>query len=68
MRKKETKNLSGCDEKNAATLAASSLAQYFYEKKWKIVSFFPNAVEAGAEKKKILKLSKSSKKSKKADI
>lgn len=27
---------------DASTLAASSLAQFFKEKKWKIVSFFPN--------------------------
>lgn len=33
-----------CDRKEAGSMAASSVAQYFKSKDWKIVSFFPNSV------------------------
>ena len=40
----KTKKSSGKEkEKNASTLAAASVAQYFKEKNWKIITFFPNS-------------------------
>lgn len=32
-----------CDDKTAGTLAASSVARFFKDHHWKIISFFPNA-------------------------
>ncbi len=40
--KKSEKTKSGKQYK-ASTLAACSVAQYFKEKEWKIISFFPNS-------------------------
>lgn len=40
----KTKKSSGKEKsKNASTLAAASLAQFFKEKNWKIITFFPNS-------------------------
>ena len=36
-----------CDDKAAGNMAASSVAKYFKENSWKIISFFPNAKCAG---------------------
>ena len=38
-----------CDPKEAASLAASSILNYFKEHKWKIISFFPNASCVGRD-------------------
>ncbi len=37
-----------CDAKSASNLAASSVSRYFKEHCWKIISFFPNALETKA--------------------
>lgn len=42
MRDKEQHVPSECDDKAASTMAASSVARYFKENRWKIISFFPN--------------------------
>lgn len=43
MRDKEAKAAPKCDDKAAATMAASSVAGYFKDNDWKIISFFPNS-------------------------
>ena len=68
MNKKEVKKISPSKEKNAGTLAACGLMEFFHSKNWKIISFFPNAVEAGSEKKKIANSIKPNKKLKKPQI
>lgn len=44
MRDKDNQQASVCDAQAAGTLAASSVARYFKDKQWKIISFFPNSV------------------------
>lgn len=69
MSEKEQNNSSSCDRKEAASYAALSIGRYFKGKKWKIISFFPNAscakrlVEADLEKLKKKKGRPSSKES-----
>ena len=43
MREKKSKVKDECKQEDSATLAASSIAQYFTSNNWKIVSFFPNS-------------------------
>lgn len=43
MNGKDKKITERCDAKESSTLAASSVAQFFKENNWKIISFFPNA-------------------------
>lgn len=43
MKEKKSKQKGTCDGKEASTLAAGSIAQYFTENNWKIISFFPNS-------------------------
>lgn len=47
MSEKEETARCPCDNKAAGAMAAASLAKYFKEKRWKIISFFPNAKCAG---------------------
>lgn len=47
MRDKEDFAACQCDDKAAGAMAASSLAKYFKDNQWKIISFFPNAKCAG---------------------
>lgn len=47
MSEKEDFTACQCDEKAAGGMAASSVAKYFKENRWKIISFFPNAKCAG---------------------
>ena len=42
MKEKETANTCQSDEQAAGALAAASVAKFFKEQDWKIISFFPN--------------------------
>lgn len=44
MKAEEKCILPGCDKKAAGSMAVSSVASYFKDKGWKIVSFFPNTL------------------------
>ncbi len=61
MREKEDFAVCPCDDKAAGALAASSVAKYFKENRWKIISFFPNAKCAG-QGHKVLKSGRKKKK------
>ncbi|MBR3603917.1 MAG: hypothetical protein IKL48_04475 [Elusimicrobiaceae bacterium] len=42
MKSKKIEKNKDLSQEDSATIAASSLAQYFKDKNWKIISFFPN--------------------------
>ena len=64
MREKKNKQTAICNQEDAATLAAGSVAEYFKEKNWKIISFFPNSqcAQKAYPRQKVLSRSKSKKK------
>ena len=53
MRQKQQADACQCDDKAAGAMAAASVAKYFKENGWKIISFFPNAT-CGNRVQKIL--------------
>ena len=61
MSEKENFAACQCDDKAAGNMAASSVAKYFKENRWKIISFFPNAKCAG-QGHKVLKSERKKKK------
>ena len=42
MKEKECADACQCDDQSAAALAAGSMAKFFKDQNWKIISFFPN--------------------------
>lgn len=54
MSEKEREDVCSEDDKTASSMAASSVAKFFKEKGWKIISFFPNASCASRVKEILL--------------
>lgn len=42
MKEKDTADTCQCDDKAAGAMAAASMAKFFKDQNWKIISFFPN--------------------------
>ncbi len=42
MKEKDTADTCQCDDTAAGAMAAASMAKFFKDQNWKIISFFPN--------------------------